>query len=72
MASAKRLISPTTDLSVDSVYSPFSQVPADYIISPEVLGIKDELTVQIRYAAYGVGKGELTIDDAIAKYGTFE
>jgi multiple sugar transport system substrate-binding protein len=72
MASSKRLITPTIDLSVDSVYGPFSQVPADHIISPEVLGITDPLTVQIRYAAYGVGKGELTVDDAIAKYGTFE
>ena len=72
MASAKRLISPTNDLSVDSVYSPFSKVPSERIISPEVLGIKDELTTQIKNASYGVGKGELTIDDAVAKYGTFE
>ncbi len=72
MASVKRLVTPTKDLSFDSVYAPFGQVPAERTISPEVLGIKDPLTVQLRIAAFQVGKGELTIDDAVAKYGRFE
>jgi len=72
MASVKRLVTPTSDLSFDSVYAPFGQVPSDRTISPEVLGITDSLTVQIRNAAYLVGKGELTIDDAVAQYGSFE
>ena len=72
MASAKRLITPTTDLSFDAVYAPFGQVPADRTLSPEVLGITDPLTVQIKKAAYQVGKGEISIDDAVKKYGTFE
>ena len=72
MASVKRLLTPTTDLSLDSVYAPFSQVPADRIISPEALGIMDPLTVQIRTAAFQVGRGEITVDEAVAKYGSFE
>ena len=72
MASVKRLVTPTNDLSFDSVYAPFGQVPADRTISPEVLGIKDPLTVQLRIAAFQVGKGEITIDEAVAKYGSFE
>ncbi len=72
MASVKRLITPTTDLSFDSVYAPFGKVPSDRIVSPEVLGITDSLTVQIRKAAYQVGKGDITVDDAVAMYGTFE
>ncbi len=72
MASVKRLVTPTADLSFDAVYAPFGQVPSERIISPEVLGIKDPLTVQIRVAAYQVGKGEITVDDAVAMYGTFE
>ena len=71
MASLKRLVTPTTDLSFDAVYAPFGQVPSDRIFSPEVIGIKDPLTVQIRIAAYKVGKGELTVDEAVALYGTF-
>ena len=72
MASIKRLVTPTKDLSFDSVYAPFANVPTERTISPEVLGIKDPLTVQIRIAAFKVGKGELTIDEAIAQYGKLE
>jgi len=72
MASVKRLVTPTTDLSFDSVYAPFGQVPSSRIISPEVLGIKDPLTVQIRNAAFRVGIGEITVDEAVAMYGSFE
>ncbi len=72
MASVKRLVTPTTALSLDSVYAPFGQVPSDRIISPEVLGITDPLTVQVRLAAFRVGKGEITVDEAVAMYGSFE
>ena len=72
MASVKRLVTPTTDLTLDPVYAPFSKVPTDRIISPEVLGILDPLTVQTRIASFEVGKGEITVDEAVAKYGSFE
>lgn len=72
MASVKRLITPTTDLSFDAVYAPFGKVPSERTLSPEVLGITDALTVQIRKAAYEVGKGNITVDDAVAMYGSFE
>ena len=71
MASVKRLITPTTDLSFDSVYAPFGQVPSERTISPEVLGITDALTTQIRIAAFRVGKGEITVDEAVTMYGSF-
>jgi multiple sugar transport system substrate-binding protein len=41
-------------------------------MSPEVLGIRDPLTVQLRVAAFRVGKGELSIDEAAGLYGSFE
>ena len=72
LASVKRMVTPTADLSFDAVYAPFGQVPPDRIISPEALGITDPLTVQLRVAAFQVGKGELTIDEAVAMYGSFE
>lgn len=71
MASVKRLVTPTKDLSFDTVYAPFGQVPSERTISPEVIGIKDPLTAQIRVAAFQVGKGEITIDEAVAMYGSF-
>ena len=70
MASVKRLVTPTNDLSFDSVYAPFGNVSSERTFSPEVLGIKDPLTVQIRNAAFKVGRGELSIDEAVAMYGT--
>lgn len=72
MASVKRLVTPATDLSFDSVYAPFGQVPADRILSPEVLGITDPLSVQIRHASYQVGTGAVTVEEAIQKFGTYE
>ncbi len=72
LASVKRLITPTADMSFDSVYAPFGQVPSERTISPEIVGITDPLTVQIKMAAFQVGRGDITIDDAVAMYGTFE
>ncbi|MBP5725971.1 MAG: carbohydrate ABC transporter substrate-binding protein, partial [Clostridia bacterium] len=66
MASVKRLVTPTTDLSFDSVYAPFGQVPAERVLSPEVIGITDPLAAQIRKAAYQVGTGAITIDEAVS------
>ena len=63
MASVKRLVTPTRDMSFDAVYAPFGQVSSERTFSPEVLGVKDPLTV---------GKGQITIDEAIAQYGTFK
>ena len=71
MASVKRLVTPTADLSFDTVYAPFGQVPSDRTISPEVLGITDALAVQLRLAAFQVGKGEITMEEAISMYGGF-
>ncbi len=70
MASVKRLVTPTTDLSFDAVYEPFGHVPAERVLSPEVIGITDPLAAQVRFAAYQVGTGALTVDEAISRYGT--
>ena len=72
LASVKRLITSSTNLSFDSVYAPFAQVPAERIISPETLGIADPLIVQFRRASFYVGRGEMTVDEAVAKYGVLE
>lgn len=71
MATNKRLTTPTKTISFNSVYGPFAKIPTDRTISPEALGVNDNLVKQIRVASYKVGKGELTIDEAIAQYGTF-
>ena len=70
MAAVKGLISPTKN-STDSIYNPFIKIPSERIIAPEVIGIKDQLTKQIRTAAHKVGQGELTVEEAVSMYGTF-
>ena len=72
MALAKRLVTPTTDLSFSSVYEPFGQVPAERVLCPEKIGITDPLFVQVRNAAYLVGTGALTIDEAVSQYGSLD
>ena len=72
MALAKRLVTPTTDLSFSAVYEPFGQVPAERVLCPEKIGITDPLFVQVRNAAYLVGTGALTIDEAVSQYGALD
>lgn len=71
MASIKRLTTSSKKISFDSVYAPFGKIPTERTISPEALGVSDQLFKQIRVASYKVGKGELSIDEAVANYGSF-
>ena len=70
MAAAKRLVTPTKNMSIDPVYAPFGKIPTSRTFSPEALGVKDSLSTQIRNASYKVAKGEITIDEAINNYGS--
>lgn len=72
MASEKGLITPTKTIPFEPNYAAFNDVPAERTISPEVIGAKDTLATQIRIASYQVGKGEISIDDAVKKYGQFK
>ena len=72
MAQKKGLMAPTKDLSFNSVYVAFGDVPESRILSPEVLGLTDDAVKQMRLAVYSVATGAMSIDEAIAGYGTFE
>lgn len=71
VARDKRLLAPTRELSFDSVYAPFGQVPAERVISPEEFGLRDDPVVQFREAVYAVGNGVMTVDEAVDAFGTF-
>ena len=71
MAQKKGLMSPTKDLSFNSMYAAFGAVPESRILSPEVFGLTDDAVIQLRQAVYGVGTGTMTLEEAIAGYGTF-
>ena len=72
MSEIKRLVTPTKDFTYDSVYASLGDAPESMILSPEALGIADDVSVQLRVALYKVAVGELTVDEAIHLYGTFE
>ena len=72
MAQNKGLMSPTKDLSFNSMYAAFGEIPESRILSPEEFGLTDDAVIQMRQAVFGVCKGEMTIDEAIAKFGKYE
>lgn len=72
MASNKGLIAPTKEKSFQAVYAPFANVSKELTIVPKIIGVEEQVFTQIRIASYKVGKGELTIDEAIAQYGKFQ
>ena len=71
MAQNKGLVSPTKDLSFNSMYAAFGEVPESRIFSPEEIGITDDAVIQFRQAVYGVATGEMTIDKAVEGYGSY-
>jgi len=71
MAQNKGLMSPTKDLSFNNVYASFGSIPESRILSPEEFGLSDDAVKQFRQAVYGVGTGAMTVDEAVAGYGSF-
>ena len=69
MARIKRLMTPTTDLSLDGIYAPFGELPPDRIVTAAEIGVTDAVMVQVRRAAYRLAEG-MTVDEAVAAYGT--
>jgi len=72
MAQNKGLMSPTKDLSFNSMYAAFGDVPEDRVLSPEVIGLKDDAVFQVRQAVYGVGTDKMSVDEAISQFGKFK
>ena len=70
MAQNKRLMTVSTDFSLDGVYASFGLVPADHCIYEQELGLLDDPAVQLRIACWQVGNKIASIDEAIAGFGT--
>ncbi len=66
----KRLITPTKAYSLDEVYSSLSGFPQDRTINFNDTEILDTAVKEFRAAAYAVVNGEMTVDEAVAAYGT--
>jgi multiple sugar transport system substrate-binding protein len=53
------------------MYSAFGNIPESRVLSPEMIGLTDDAVLQFRQALYRVGTGKMTIDEAVAGYGSF-
>ena len=68
----KGMLSPTNDLTMNTMYSAFGEVPAGRTLSKDALGLLDAPLKQYRFASYAVGTGAMTIDEAVAAFGVLE
>ncbi|MBR0129927.1 MAG: carbohydrate ABC transporter substrate-binding protein [Firmicutes bacterium] len=72
MAEIKRMVTPCKDMLLDDVYAPFGALDAERIINPSLLGLQDAADLQARLAGLMVNYGKMSVDEAIAAFGTLE
>ena len=72
MAKAKRMVTPCADMSLDSVYAPFEKLDSSRMINLSALGLSDDAASQVSRAGWQVSNGLMSVDEAIAAYGTIE
>jgi len=72
MAQAKRMVTPCTDMSLDGVYAAFGGMDASRVINMSELGLADTPDAQVRKAGWQVSNGTMTVDEAVAAFGTIE
>ena len=72
MAQAKRMVTPCVDMSLDGVYAAFGRVDTGRIINFSDLGLTDTPDSQVRKAGWQVSNGNMTVDEAVEKFGSIE
>ena len=72
MAQAKRMVTPCKDTSLDQIYAAFGELPEGHTINLAELGLADAPDVQVRIAGWRVSNGLMTVDEAVAAFGTLE
>ncbi len=71
MAQNKRMVTPCKDMKLDEIYSALGE-NVDKIIYMYKLGLADAPDTQVRKAGAQVTNGTMTVDEAIAAFGTFK
>ena len=72
MAQVKRMVTPCKDMSLDGVYASFGALSEDHVINQADLGLQDAPDTQVRRAGWQVSNGLLSVDEAVAAFGTLE
>lgn len=70
IAQAKRLVTVTEDMSFDSVYASLGQIPEERTVYERAMGLLDDTNIQLRRMAYQVVSGLMTVDEALAAFGS--
>ena len=71
MSRMKRLITPTRDMTLDEVYAAFGQMDDSRWVYEQDVPILDAPIIQSRVAAYEIVNGRMSVDDAVAGFGSF-
>ena len=72
LARVKRLLTTSTDFSLDGIYASFSEVDADRTIYEQDVGLQDPPIIQLRQAVWQVESGNMSVEEAIKAFGTLE
>ncbi|MBR3648617.1 MAG: carbohydrate ABC transporter substrate-binding protein [Victivallales bacterium] len=72
MAKAKRMVTPCADMSLDSVYAPFQKLDGRRFINISELGVNGGVSSQISKAGWQVSLGKMTVDEAVAAFGSMK
>jgi multiple sugar transport system substrate-binding protein len=72
MANTKRMVTPCADMSLDSVYSPFQKLDGQRFVNISELGVKDSVASQVSKAGWLVCLGKMTVDEAVAAFGSMK
>lgn len=71
MAQIKRMVTPCRDMSFDGVYASFGQLSGGHVIYLSDVGLEDAPDKQMRRAGTLICSGSMTVDEAVAAFGTF-
>ncbi len=72
MAKVKRMVTPCVDMSLDSVYAPFGALSGQKFINTSDMGLSDAAASQVSKAGWQVSNGNMTVDEAVAAFGSIE
>lgn len=72
MAKAKRMVTPCVEMSLDSVYAPFQNLDDKRFINQSDLGLEDRPASQVSKAGLQVALGNMTVDEAVAAFGSIQ
>ena len=72
IANGNRMVPTAREMMPDSIYAPFGKIYPDRIIYQTRLGLEETPDLQVRAAGRLVCRGEMTVDEALAAFGSLK